>query len=183
MEMSRMKFGLTIALIILLTATSTYAITSLYSSYSASQHQTPSPKANVFIFIETTKGSWQLGSGNVITNIGEQETRDRHSQNDTYVAVNWISIGNVTAGATKTQLDSEYQRKLGSVTEWTNSGDYAFNLTMTHMFTETQRIDGTGAHWASSGDNNMYACANFDATTFNSNDNVTIVWAFTYDAN
>lgn len=144
----------------------------------------PYGEGNVFVFCETSEGSWWLESGNVITNIGEDYTRDAFSQGGV-ANVTYISIGNVTAGVTKTQLDSEYDRQMGSISEWENSGDYAFNVTYTWMFTETQRIDGAGAHWASGGDGNLYACANFagGAVTFNDNDNCTVVWVFTYDCN
>ena len=149
------------------------------------QNQNPTIKDNVFIVMETAHGKTVLSSHNVITDIGENRTAAYHWNLTTANLVNYISVGNATAGTGLTQLTTQYDRFLGTVANWTNGGDYAFNVTYTHQFNETQSIDCVGAHWASSGDNNLYAVANFvgGATVFNDNDNLTAIWVFTYDAN
>lgn len=144
-------------------------------------------KDNVFIVIERPSGKATFSSHNVITDIGENRTGEFHNSNTTSAnGVLWISIGNATAAAGLTQLTSQYgSRFLGTVQNWTNSGDFAYNITYTHMFSETQNINCAGAHWADTGDNTLYAVANFGggATTFNSNDNLTITWVFTFNCN
>lgn len=144
-------------------------------------------KDNVFIVIERPSGTARFSQHNVITDIGENRTGEFHNSNTTSQnGVLWISIGNATAGTGLTQLTSQYgSRFLGTVQNWTNSGDFAYNITYTHMFTETQNINCAGAHWSNTGDGNLYAVANFGggATTFNSNDNLTITWVFTFNCN
>ena len=144
-------------------------------------------KDNVFIVMETASGRHTIAQHNVITDIGETRTGEFHNSNTTSAnGVLWISIGNATAGTGLTQLTSQYgTRFLGTVQNWTNGGDFAYNITYTHMFTETQNINCAGAHWSDSGDGNLYAVANFvgGAATFNTNDNLTITWVFTFDCN
>lgn len=151
----------------------------------AKQNQNVTVKDNVFVVMETANGKTRFSQHNVITDIGENYTA-AFLWDGTYTAlVDYVSVGNATAGTSLTQLTTQYARWQGSVANWTNSGDYAFNVTYTHTFTETQNINCAGAHWASSGDNNLYAVANFvgGAVTFNSNDNLTITWVFTFDCN
>lgn len=144
-------------------------------------------KDNVYIIAETQSGKGVFASHNVITNIGENHTRYFHSANTTSEnGVIWISIGNASASSSLTQLTSQYgSRFLGDITNWENGGDYAYNITATHQFTETQCVNAAGAHWSNTGDGNLYAVANFagGAVTFNSGDNITITWVFTFDCN
>lgn len=149
------------------------------------KHGVAKAEANLFVFAETVEGTYMLSSGNVITDIGEQRTRNFHSQNSsaTDYALYWISIGNVTAGTAKTQLDSEFDRQMGEITEWTNDGDYALNCTYTFNFASANVTDGAGLHWDTTGDGNLYACANYASTEWAINDNCTIVWSITYNAN
>jgi len=149
------------------------------------KHGVAKAEANLFIFAETVEGIYKLSSGNVITDIGENRTRIYHSRNQsaTQYALYWISIGNVTAGTAKTQLDSEFDRKKGEIVEWTNAGDYALNCTYKFNFASANVTDGAGLHWESSGDNNLYACANYAQTSWAINDNCTIVWTITFNAN
>lgn len=143
-------------------------------------------RANVFIGYELFDGGAQMQMPNVITNIGEQQIRARCSTNGTYVAFYWISIGNATGTLqTKTQLDAQYSRAYGAIVEWTNGGDAAFNVTYKWTFTGTVNLDAAGSHWAGSGDSNMAAIANFPtgAQTFNSGENLTVRWVWTFNAN
>lgn len=191
MELDNKKFALVIVSTILLTM----SLTVMASYYvldvtpGRNKHKNPELKANLYVFVDKAEVEYWMGSGNVITNIGENYTRDIHSGNSTGLnGIHWISLGNVTGTLqTKTQLDSEYNRNLGTIVNGTLGADPHFNLTYTHTFNETQRIDGAGAHWEGTYDsnNNLYAVANFagGAVTFNLNDNCTVLWMITYDAN
>ena len=140
--------------------------------------------ANVFVTIETPMGAKAIPIHNVITNIGEQQAAERFRTGASYTALEYISIGNATASSSLTQLTTEYTRAQGTVSSlWTYSGDSAFNCTHKFTFTETVTLNCAGWHWASSGDNNMYACANFDQTTFQANWNLTITWVGVFDGN
>lgn len=143
--------------------------------------------ANVLFVFETFEGGARLETSNIITNIGENRTGVYHSQNQTSIyAVQWISIGNASGTLqTKTQLDSQYDRKKGSIVEWTNNNDFAFNCTYKWTFTETVKLDCAGGHWNSTGNSNLYSIANFPdgAVTFNNNENLTVRWTYTYNCN
>ena len=181
MEISKKKFVLALALTAILCSTLGYSLR-IHLVY-----QRPSMKANVFLVFETFSGKAQVQTSNVITDIGENYTRNAFSGNSSGLyAVQWISIGNASGTLqTKTQLDSEYSRQFGTVANWTNSGDYAFNCTYKWTFTETINLNCAGGHWNSTGNNNLYAVANFPdgAVTFNNNENLTVRWVYTYNCN
>lgn len=155
-------------------------------------HKEPEYSANVFVIFETASGTHSRQIGNVITNIGERYARnilgfDNVTSNN---ATKWISLGNATAGTSLTKLTTEatssgFERALATDVSWMNGTDYAYN--MSHKFTAsaTIRVDATGLHWNPTGDsdNNMFACADITATTFESNDNCTITWVITCDGN
>ena len=156
----------------------------LNRTFVTQRHGVTRAEANLFVFAETVDGTYELYSGNVITNIGENQTRCFHSRNMTSTyALYWISIGNVTAGATKTQLDSEFDRQQGTISEWVNDGDYALNSTYKFNFASAVITNSSGIHWNSAGDGNLYACANYAQTSWAINDNCTILWSITYNAN
>lgn len=179
MEISFKQFALIVALFCFATASVTYA--AVQYPFDFDFNRSPEPQANVFVF---HNGLLIYEGTNDITDIGEEHVRDYMSGGGSMVASKYIAIGNVSGTLTaKTQLDSEYNRQTGTVANWTNAGDYAYNSTYTWTFTETQRLDGAGLHWAASGNNNLFACDNFDATTFNTDDNLTITWSVTFNAN
>jgi len=141
-------------------------------------------KANVFLEYELFSGQSNLEVHNVVTDIGEQQIRNRCSGNGTFVGFFFISIGNATASTSLTELTTEYDRQLGVIVNWTYSGDAALNCTCKWTFTETVNLNCAGSHWATSGDNNMGACANFpSAQTFNANENLTARWVWIFNAN
>jgi len=180
MEISKKKFVLALALTAILCSTLGYSL-----KFPLSKKFTM--KANVFLVYELFEGNVKLETPNVITNIGENRTGIYHSQNQTSIyAVQWISIGNASGTLqTKTELDSEYDRKQGSIVEWLNDNDFAFNCTYKWTFTETVNLNCAGGHWNSTGNNNLYAVANFPdgAVTFNINENLTAKWVYTYNCN
>ncbi len=106
-------------------------------------------------------------------------------------ATQWIALGNSTIAASNTKLDTEaaasgFTRAANDTcVHWMNGTDYAVNVTKKFTATGTIRINATAAHWnpTSGSDNNCYAMASITATTFDNNDNCTIVWVFTRDNN
>jgi len=157
-------------------------------------HRDPKVQVNVFVFHETAEGVETLASGNVITNIGERYVRNILGfDNETnHNATKWISISNDGSPvATWTKLANEktadgFTRALGTVVAWQNGGDYAYNVTKKFTSTsDTIQLQCAGCQWSgtSDSDNNLFACAAFTQTTFNTNDNCTIVWVITYNAN
>ena len=155
-------------------------------------HKDPSPRANVYYFFETSKGSYGGRGGNVITNIGEQYVRNAIGFNNVtnFNYTGWISLGNATVSASLTKLTTEAttdgaDRKAGTVTTWMNGTDYAYNVTNEFNLSGTIRLGESGLHWndTDNSDNNMFACDDFTDTTFESGDNLTITWVITWDAN
>jgi len=181
MEISNKRFALVLLCVALASAGLTYALT----PWVLRQHGVTSARANVFFIMERFDGPAVLQVGNVITDIGENYTRCAFSRGGTWSNVTYISIGNATASASLTILTSEYDRQKGTIAEWINGGDYAFNCTYKWTFSATVTINAAGAHWESTGDGNMYAVANFPNgnQTFNANENLTVRWVFTYNAN
>jgi hypothetical protein len=140
----------------------------------------------VVIAYETSEGKGFLEMHNLITNIGENQSRTRMAVGNTYVELKYISLGNATVVAAETQLDAQYSTRItGTVTtDLSYLAHSSFNVTTNkYTFTETVYINATGAHWAASGDNNMYAIAALQGGTmlqWNANDNITITWVFSF---
>ncbi|MGQ9624778.1 MAG: hypothetical protein ACUVT9_05345 [Candidatus Bathycorpusculaceae bacterium] len=140
--------------------------------------------ANVFVTIQTDMGVYAIPIHNVITDIGEDYVRDCMQSGGTVTPIKYISIGNATASTTLTQLTTQYAREEGTISDdWDYNGDPAYNVTHKFTFTETVNLNAAGGHWGASGDNNMYSVANFDATTFQNNWNLTIIWVYVFDGN
>lgn len=157
-------------------------------------HRDPQLKANVFYFFETAKGSYSGGSGNLITNIGERYVRNIlgfQNASGTENATKWISLSNVGSPlVTWTELNTEvtangFGRALGTVTAWNNGTDYAYNVSKKFTATGTQQLQTAGLQWSgvASSDNNLFSADTFTQTTFEANDNLTITWVITWDAN
>jgi hypothetical protein len=160
-------------------------------------HRSPQPKANLFVYKETSSGKELIGSGNVITDIAEAYTEwwmtGCGSANATArSAPMWISLGNATVGQTLTKLTTEattsgFERAAASASaQFTYNGDYARNFTKTFTASATITINAAGSHWVVTGDsdNNMYACGSLGGSqAFNAADNCTIVWMYVWDCN
>jgi len=182
MEVSKKKYGLAIVLCCLLAFTSGYAL----QNYGISKPHQPSRQgANVFLTIESDVGVYDLQIGNVITDIGENQTSYAHGGNA--LNVSWISIGNATAGVSLTKLTTEYDRDpVDSIVYGISGGDYNRNVTRKFTFTETVTLNCAGVQWlvTAGSDNNLFACADFTTqTTFALDWNLTITWAFVFDDN
>lgn len=200
MKITRRKYVASLLLTAVLVFSLTYIAKNPEIIYG---HRPPKPSVNMYVFIETAEGKSQLSSGNVITNIGERYVRnilgfDNETDNN---ATKWISLSNdASAVQTWTKLPNEitnvtgdgFGRKIadashwGSVVAWIDSGDYAVNVTVKFMsLVDSNTVQCAGANWnnVEASDNNLYAAANFDQTTFNTNDNCTIRFSFVYDAN
>lgn len=144
------------------------------------EHQDTSIKTNVYVAIQNSFGVEQLDLGNVITDYGENITRNFFSGNGTVDNLDYIGIGNASPPLTgKTVLDSETSRLQGTIVNWTNGGDYALNVTR-QFVSVTATTNGTALYTGPTG-NNTYAMANYaqQAGTYN----ITIVWVITYDGN
>ena len=157
------------------------------------QHRNPTVKANVYMFKETVDGTEVMPTSNVITNIGEKYVRDILGFDNVtgHNATKWISLCNTgTPDATWTQLETEinangFTRALGTVVSWMNGTDYAYNVTKKFTATGTQQLKNAGLQWRDTpvSNDNLFACAGFDQTTFNADDNCTIRWVITWNAN
>ena len=189
-EISKSTFILTIVLVSVLGFSAGLAA---FSPLMTAQHRDSKVSANVFILFETAKGTWTAKGGNLITNIGERYVRnilgfDNVTSNN---ATKWISISNAGSPlVTWTELDTEiaangFTRALGTVTAWLNGTDYAYNVTKKFTATGTQQVQTAGLQWnsTSQGDGSLFAAADFAQTTFENNDNCTITWVITWDAN
>jgi len=157
-------------------------------------HRDPKVKVNIFVLHESAEGLASLSGGNVITNIGEQYVRnilgfDNVTANN---ATQWISLSNdASPSATWTKLPNEitatgFARAANdSCTAWVNSGDYAYNVSKKFTATGAVTAQCAGLNWHPTGDsdNNLFAAAAFTQTTFANNDNCTIVWVITVNAN
>lgn len=180
MEISKRRFAFCIVLTALLSIGVTYA---WQNGIFLKPHQEARIRANVYITIENAFGMYDLATGNVITDYGENITRNFFSGGGTVDNLDYIAYGNASGTLTgKTALDSQHTRQQGTIVNWTNSGDFAFNCTKKYTFTSKVRINATALHAASTG-NDAYAMANFDDTTFNINDNCTVLFVMTYDGN
>jgi len=187
MEVSKKKFGLALALTAILCFSLGYSLTI------PRPKNKPEIEANVFIFVETLEGKYEASIHNVITNIGEKYVRDILGFDNVtnHNATKWISLSNTgSPSVTWTQLDTEvnangFTRALGSVVSWMNGTDYAYNVTKKFTASGTQQLKNAGLQWSgvALSDNNLFACAGFTQTTFNANDNCTIRWVITINAN
>ena len=157
-------------------------------------HKDPGYSANVFYLFETSHGTWGGMAGNVITNLGECYVRNIMGFNNEtgHNETKWISLSNdASPAATWTKLTNEvtangFGRALGTVAAWNNGTDYAFNVTKTFTATaDGNELQCAGLNWNDTpdSDSNLFACAAFTQTTFNTGDNCTITWVITWDAN
>ena len=188
MEISKKTFLFTIVLSVLMSSAFSYVIIRPIG------YRATGPKANVFVIYETARGTWTEPVGNLITDLGERYVRniigwDNVTSNN---ATHWIALGNNTAPANgDTKLDAEatatgFTRAANDTcVHWMNGTDYAYNVSNQFTATGTIRVNATSLHWnpTSDSDNNCFALASITETTFNNNDNCTIVWVITWDAN
>lgn len=189
-EIRKSTFILTIALVSVLAFSSGMLA---FSPLMKIGHRTPKPSANVFILCETARGTWTAKGENLITDIGEQYPRNILGFNNVtnHNATKWISMSNAGSPlVTWTELDTElaangFTRALGTVVTWMNGTDYAYNVTKKFTATGTQQVQTAGLQWSGTAesDNSLFAAADFTQTTFENNDNCTITWVITWDAN
>jgi len=189
MNISKKAFVFALVLTALLSFTCTYAY-----QHGLFNYRKQKAVANVFVFAETAEGTYQIGGHNVITDIGEKYLRDILGFDNVTGnnATKWIAVSNdASPDATWTKLAGEktasgFERALGSVASWMNGTDYAYNVTKKFTSTaDAQTLQCAGLQWSGDGDtdNNLFACAAFTQTTFNTNDNCTIKWVITWNAN
>lgn len=186
MKLSKARLALVIALTAFLSIGTTYAWQNGFFVIHIDGHRNPQIRTNVCVTIETKLGVSELATSNNISDYGEQLVRDIFSGGGTAEKWDYIAYGNLsgTGHNAKTALDSQNARHQGTIVNWTNSGDYALNCTYKKTFSSTVRINGTALHHNSTG-NSAVALTNFPGggVTFNNNDNCTITWVITFDAN
>jgi len=154
-------------------------------------HRNPKISANVYITENVNGVSAEIYSGNLITDLGEEFTRDLLIGDDAFDDVWGISLSNdATPLVSWTVLPNEvvangFDRAEGTVTDWTNSGDYAFNVTKTFTASDTQQLQCAGLNWndGDAVDNYLFAAATFTQTTFEASDTLTVTWVITVNAN
>jgi hypothetical protein len=188
MQLTR-KTGIAIfALCLLCFALGGYTFTNI----SLDGHRSPQAKANVFMFKESARGYEEIATGNVITDIGETYIRNAIGFNNVtgMDVTKYISLGNASVAQTLTKLTTEattggFTRATGTVDAWVNSGDSSYNVTKKFTASATMTINAAGLHWIATGDSsdNLFAAGAITQTTFNANDNCTIVWSITINAN
>lgn len=152
------------------------------------------PKVNVYMEVVKGEGAGAtatLYSGNLITDIGENYTRDACltlDGNTTEWAISLSNVGNPLVSWT--ELDTEvaangFTRAAGDVVVWTNGGDSAFNVTHTFTASGTQQLQTAGLNWddTAESDGNLFAAATFTQTTFEASDTLTVKWIITFNAN
>lgn len=178
-----------IILIICITSFS-FATGYYYSQSTILAHKNPTVKANVFFVYERMGADAEVAEGNVITNIGENVTLEA-------IVYGWsgnltkLAVGNVTGTLqTKTVLDTVYNDPTdpeypeGTLSDlWMNSGDISINVTYQWTFEETVNLDAAASYLGNT--TYAFAMANFGggAQTFNNNENLTVRWSYTFDAN
>lgn len=175
---------------LLVTFLCTLMFASGYCLKSIILHQTARLHVNVFFQFERFSGDSELEIHNVITNIGENITMAAFAYG--YDGnVTKLAVGNATGTlTTKTVLDAVYndptdgQYPVDNTPEiWFNNGDISYNVTWTWTFEETVRLDASGLYLHNT--TYAYAIANFPegALTWNPNENLTVLWALTYNCN
>lgn len=185
MQLSKKTFVACMVLIAILSVSLTYAWTHQIFSIG---HETK-PNINVEYVFETWDGTFVFAKHNVITNIGENFTRDAFSQGNEENATK-LAVGNVTGTLqTKTTLDAVYADPTdgsyveGTIVEWLSSGDSAYNCTHKWTFEETVDLDGAALYIGNT--TFCLAIANFPggSQSFSSGENLTVRWTPVYDAN
>lgn len=189
MEISRKTFALVVLIAVLSTALVTSIATTPFFK------RDPRLKANVYVIAETMHGTYQIPTHNLITDIGEAYARDVIGFNNvtSHNNTQWISLCNTLSPlVTWTQLTSEindangFARAQGTMAKWANGTDAAYNITKKFTSLATQTIATAGLQWSGvkGSNNNLFAAAQFSTgTVFNANDNCTIKWCVTWDAN
>lgn len=159
-----------------------------------SLHQNPTLRANVFFCMEKYGMDARMVQGNLINNKGEFLCREVLSEG-TAMNITVLAVGNIT-GLDKTDntltdvytdpTDGDYIDSMDSgfsYAEWTNGEDPAFNCTYKWTFEETVNLDAAaGYFWNTT---YAFAIANFPggAQTFNNGENLTVRFAYTFNAN
>jgi len=192
--MKKLKFNKSWALSLVLTALLCTALTYALVQTSAYVHRSPKVNVNLFVIHESVSGKEEITSGNVMTNIAENNLRDRLAFGNSTLGTNmtdYLSTGNSTVAATLTKITTEcdnssaFGRKQGTVSAWYNGTDYAYNVTATWTANATVTIDTIGLNWfwSDGSDNNLFAVAAITQTAFAVSDNCTAIYVITIDAN
>ncbi|MCW1309106.1 MAG: hypothetical protein QXP04_00260 [Candidatus Nanoarchaeia archaeon] len=123
---------------------------------------------------------------NLVTNIGKRHVRNLLcALNNTYSSTNnitkYLSVSNDSGpSSTWTRLPNEvnangFSRAAGTVTVINNT---AYKTVYQWTATGTQQLQAVGLHWSGQAlsDGNLFACASFTQTTFNSGDTLEVTY-------
>lgn len=166
-----------------------------FSAVPIHTHKDPQIEVNVYCSESIEGVEYLLGSGNLITDIGENATIDGLFGN-TY-NISGISSGNATVSAALTKLTTEattsgFDRQAPTVSAlWFNSGDIARNYTCTFTATADIAVNAVGLHWSvtDDSDSNMFACAYITDGSYHQfplsdpASTLTVKWVITVNAN
>lgn len=152
------------------------------------------PRVNVFMSVTKFDGVnvEELASGNTITDIGETFLGESAITGEDANATWAIAVSNDgSASSAWTELPTEVTAngfgRAGAEESvaWSNGGDWAINFTYTFTATGSQTLQTAGLHWDDTGesDNNLFACADFTQTAFETDDTLTVTWVITCNAN
>jgi hypothetical protein len=173
------------------------------STGASSGHHDPTATENVKVtsqrMVDGKVVSETIFVGNVITLIGAQRMRNilglgMYNETNAYTTFNTTSCIGVSndpassANNTVTYLVNEVTTNgfaranatTANLVAWYNGTNYAWNVTKMFTATGTQTLAMAFLAWGLSLQApNVFAVAAFTSTTFNLNDNVTIVWVIT----
>jgi len=171
------------------------------STGASSGHHDPTPTANVEVtaqrLIDGKVVTETVLVGNLITLNGARHMRNIMAFNNETMPLNTtsvIALSNEDAlSNTATNFASEvttngFARANGTIAAWwntTGNGNYAWNVTKMFTATDTQQLQQAELCWSllPSCTYDSFAFAMFTQTTFNSGDNLTIVWCCTFCTN
>ena len=173
------------------------------STDASSGHHDPTPTANVEVtaqrLIDGKVVTETVLVGNLITLNGAIHMRNIMAFSNETLPLNTTSVIALSNEAalvnTNTNFAAEvttngFARANGTITAWLNTtyvaqGNYAWNVTKMFTATDTQQLQQAELCWSllPSCTYDSFAFATFTQTTFNLNDNLTIVWCCTFGTN
>lgn len=159
-----------------------------------SLHRNPTLRTNVFFHMEKHGMDARMVQGNIIVNKGEFLCREWSE--GISINIEMLAVGNITGlDKADTVLTDVYndpgdtpQYPNSSTTgfvvaDWTNGEDPAKNCTYKWTFEETVNLNAAAGYFSNT--TYAFAIANFPggAQTFNNGENLTVRFAYTFDAN
>lgn len=176
-----------ILIAILASSISTYYVVNILSG--KVDHQQNKMSDQIFVIFERFDGSSTFETPNIITDLGENHTRNQMCRAGTIQNITKLAVGNhSTVAAGDTVLDSVFndgvdgQYPEATIIEWLYSGDAAFNATFKWTFDTDVTINSTATY--SFNTTFAYSIANFASDeSFSDGENLTVLWIHAYNGN